>query len=145
MRLRLYALSVLFPPLLALALASCTAPAPVCAPSCAAGYVCHQGTCVTDTGRDAGGSPDLLTGTCVPACGGGSPFCNGTNHCVACRADGDCPLGKICKAGGDGKPVCAPGCTDDSRCRANPDGGAGASCCGGHCVDTDSDVLHCGA
>ncbi len=75
---------------------------------------------------------------CSPACGGLTPKCNASRHCVGCLGDTDCPAGSYCKIAGDSQASCVPGCTDDGRC------GAGEKCCGHACVDPSSDLANCG-
>ncbi len=116
---------------------ACSAPAPVCDPACAAGFTCQDGACVSDgkTPPPDGGAADAAG--CDPACGGATPRCNASRHCVGCTADADCPLGMRCRVVSDAIANCAPGCTGDDRC-------ASGACCDGACVDTTSDPAHCG-
>jgi hypothetical protein len=77
---------------------------------------------------------------CVPGCRspmdcmGGMRCDTTTRMCVGCLADGDCALGTVCRMG-----TCVPGCGPGRGC------GAGATCCGTMCVNTQSDVMNCGA
>jgi Cys-rich repeat protein len=109
-----------------------------CSPECAAGFHCDGGQCVPDTGLPDGGGGDAAKG-CSPACGGLTPFCNGSDHCVGCTTDAQCPTGRYCKIVSDAVATCAIGCTDDTRC-----GGGSAKCCNMQCVDSGSDVRNCG-
>jgi hypothetical protein len=119
-----------------------------CDPACPKGQHCTLGGCVPD---NPGGSADFamsldgsVGGGCDPKCGGATPICNASGHCVACAVDKDCPGGTICRILGPASSACVPGCTDDSRCTA--DGGAGyLKCCGGMCVDARSDGQNCGS
>jgi hypothetical protein len=76
---------------------------------------------------------------CAPKCAGATPYCNGTNHCVGCLGDANCQNGFICKVVSDTQAACVLGCADDSRC------GAGKKCCGGRCVDPNTDAANCGS
>ncbi len=77
---------------------------------------------------------------CVPGCRGpadcsGTSVCDVASHtCVGCTVDADCAIGTVCRAN-----ACVPGCAPGRAC------GAGSTCCGTSCVNTDSDVAHCGA
>jgi hypothetical protein len=88
---------------------------------------------------DLSGAVDLaMPGGCSPKCGGLTPFCNATHHCVTCLQDGDCPLGTYCKIISDAIASCTPGCMSDDRCAP------AQKCCGGRCADPQTDVKNCG-
>ena len=79
---------------------------------------------------------------CAPGCkadpdcqtDGGALRCDPTTHqCALCIADGDCPPGKVCRAG-----TCTDGCTEAHGCDKG-------TCCDGACVDLIANVSHCGA
>src|SRR5689334_7948996 len=87
---------------------------------------------------DFGEGPGDLAGRCAndSDCTGANPRCDpDTSRCVPCLfRDDNCPRGKRCvKAGG--RFTCEPGCKDDADCGAGADGGPGARCCDGTCVD----------
>ncbi len=111
-----------------------------CVPACANGFTCMSGTCVPgdmvdmEMVHDDGGG-----GACNPACGGLTPYCNASGHCVACTMDTQCPNGKFCDIRSDTMAVCAVGCNGDDRC-----GGGNMKCCNKACVDTGSDPNNCG-
>ncbi|MSP62204.1 MAG: hypothetical protein EXR72_18100 [Myxococcales bacterium] len=112
-----------------------------CDPCTMAGTHCDEalGYCVSDA------TADMATTqmSCSPPCAGQAPFCTPAKKCVVCGTDANCPLGTVCKNPGDVASLCAPGCTDDSRCK--PDGGvSGMSCCGNLCLDTSNDPKNCG-
>lgn len=66
---------------------------------------------------------------------GSTPYCEPVSgRCVACLSDTQCPPGNLCMGN-----RCAPGCNPNQRC---PEG---LVCCQGACLDTLSDVTHCGA
>src|SRR5437870_13919752 len=90
---------------------------------------------------DLAGPGDLLEPSCSPPCAGQTPHCSASRTCVACLVDEHCPVGMICKSFG-GTSSCVPGCADDARCAG--DGGMSMKCCGGRCVDTAKEALHCG-
>jgi hypothetical protein len=115
-------------------------------PACAPGFQCDttNGTCVPMGGNpDGGGGPDAAGG-CMPACGGGTPYCNSSQHCVACITDGNCPAGNLCKVVSPLVSSCVPGCNDDNGCRGM-NGKPSLMCCTNRCADTDSDLGNCGA
>ncbi len=77
---------------------------------------------------------------CVPGCRSemdctGSMRCDTASHmCVGCVADGDCAIGTVCRSN-----ACVPGCGPGRGC------GAGSTCCGTACVNTQTDTMNCGA
>lgn len=103
----------------------------------------ETGECVGCTADDdpclEGSYCDVAQQTCVPGClddehCGGALVCDtDTNQCQGCVQDGDCPLGTLCNAG-----TCEPGCTEMHPCQP------GLACCGGDCVDIETDLDHCG-
>jgi len=127
----------------------CTSPgAKVC--DTAAGK-CVQCTKANDTACPATEHCDATTNTCVAGCkndqgckADGDAGTDGAvaarrcdtaaNTCVECLADVDCPAGSLCA----GK-VCSAGCSETKACPV------GQTCCTGACVDTKSNVDHCGA
>jgi len=121
------------------ALVGCSSnPVDTCAPACATGYECQGGACVfVGGGPDGGGDGG---GGCQPACAGLTPYCNGSNHCVGCTMDAQCPSGHYCKVTSNAIASCAIGCMSDDRC-----GGGAMKCCNMTCVDTASDPGNCGA
>lgn len=82
---------------------------------------------------------DESSGVCAPGCDEpadcpGGDVCDETAHmCVDCLADTDCPTGQVCDAA-----ACVAACADDRPCAGD------LACCDGHCVDPQSDALHCG-
>jgi hypothetical protein len=121
-------------------LAGCTTstlPA-TCQPECSAGFHCDNGTCVFDGNNDASVGPDGKSGTCDPACSGGTPHCNASNHCVGCLTDDDCPMGNYCKIAGDTLATCVSGCMTKDHCGGSKD------CCSNQCTDTTTDPRNCG-
>jgi hypothetical protein len=112
-----------------------------CPVACDPGTHCDtaSGTCIPDAMTDASAG-DLagMAGGCAPACGGLTPHCNASNHCVGCIVDGDCPNGELCSVVSDSAASCVSGCNDDSRC------GAGRKCCNKSCVDPVTDAKNCG-
>ncbi len=105
------------------------------APKCASDLECPSGRWCRSDGVCAPGCRD--DGECaVPGGGATGVRCDLEKHvCRGCAIDDECPLGTVCAAGG----VCAPGCTATHPCAEG-----GGACCGGKCVDTTTDVLHCG-
>src|SRR5262245_39677681 len=99
----------------------------------------------TPPGEDADvGPPDLATAAdaaadCSPKCGGLTPHCNATRHCVGCLDDAQCGPGSYCKVVSDAVALCTPGCTKADRCAM------GQKCCAGQCVDPQTDARNCGA
>jgi hypothetical protein len=109
----------------------------VCDPSCATGFHCVDGTCVTDgTGSD-GGSDASIPG-CNPACGGATPVCNDQHHCVGCTSDDQCPMGSYCKVASETQATCVRGCMTAGHCGNNQ------MCCSMQCSDTTNDPRNCG-
>jgi hypothetical protein len=65
-----------------------------------------------------------------------APKCQPTRHqCVQCVGNGDCPIGKQCSPSG----TCADTCTADGGTCADPT----KTCCGGLCVDVNTDIFNC--
>lgn len=65
-----------------------------------------------------------------------APKCEPTRHqCVECVGNGDCPTGKQCSPSG----TCADTCTAGGGTCADPT----KKCCGGLCVDVDTDIFNC--
>lgn len=89
--------------------------------------------------------------TCAPGCkndedcagaavdgGAPLPLCDTTRHqCVQCLQNSDCPVGQLCSASG----ACVDGC-DPAQGRGCA---AGLTCCNKECLDTQTDVMSCGA
>jgi hypothetical protein len=121
-----------------------------CGNACAAGRRCDGGTCVclrsqTPCGRTLPSGPEAC-------CSGGraSTCCSGRcvnidtdpRNCGACGTV--CPSGKVCVGGAcvcpSGSTTCGVGCCP-------PAGGPASNrdCCAGACVDTRTDIAHCGA
>ncbi len=73
-------------------------------------------------------------------CGGQTPYCDTmTGRCAACLPPSTgCGTNEQCVQT-NGNWGCRPGCTDKNQCM-----GVSPDCCGGACVDTDSDPSHCG-
>ena len=85
-------------------------------------YLCAAG-CKDDS--DCSNAPD-----------GGQPqeMVKCDNHkCVDCKADTDCPLGKVCKTG-----TCTDGCSNLQGCPNQ------LACCAMKCVDVTLDYQNCG-
>jgi hypothetical protein len=120
--------------------AGCTTPVTntSCVPACASGFRCDNGSCVVDALDMAAGTGDGGSKGCAPACGGGTPYCNDQNHCVACLTDDNCPMGSYCKTLSESISSCVVGCVNDAHC-------GGKKCCSGGCVDTTSNPGNCGA
>ncbi len=80
-----------------------------------------------------------LTRQCIAGChadaGCAKGKCDAANHeCVGCLASSDCRAEEICAGS-----VCVAGCTAERPC---PEG---LTCCAGGCVDSTTNVDHCGA
>jgi hypothetical protein len=90
-----------------------------------------------ESDTDCGGSTSMCS-ACpnTKACNGAadcqSGFCDGTMHCAACSADGDCGLGKYCKAG-----VCTTQIVTGQACSAANECASGA-CVDGRCCGSAS-------
>ncbi len=129
-----------------------------CTTSCGTGLLACDGTCtnpMTDrnhcgatadcsganTGATCAAGELCVDGACTLSCPAGEIACGGA--CVDpmsdrayCGASGDCAGANAGAACADGE-VCAAG-TCDASC------GSTLSLCGGACVDTNSDPMHCG-
>lgn len=74
--------------------------------------------------------------TCVPGCKNAdscaSGVCGANHDCEQCVADSECAEGRVCSLGS-----CTDKCSDENECSSG-------SCCAEHCVDTTSNVNHCG-
>jgi alpha-tubulin suppressor-like RCC1 family protein len=126
-----------------------------CTPVCAAGYHACAGECLDDTSVASCGTrcspcPDranattaCVTGACTFGCNARYANCDGsaTNGCeaslVSVETCGDCATRcaeptPVCSSSG-GAATCGSGC-----------GGATPTRCGGACVDTATDLAHCG-
>jgi hypothetical protein len=101
---------------------------------------CAANTCPTTTCTDSCGNVftgTKTTGSCAAVCPDG--ICNGSENCVTCWQDCQCPVGRnptnpgYCKATAV-PPVCV--CTPDCFFRVcGDDGCGGPGCgCGGHCT-----------
>src|SRR5262245_38100558 len=101
---------------------------------------CQPAATTPDDGpsSDDAAPPDLAPPGCSPTCGGLTPKCNASRHCVGCPTDEDCNPGTFCKVSSDAVAYCVPGCNADARCRM------GERCCDMRCVDPMSDVRNCG-
>lgn len=118
--------------------------APPCPTPCGAGETCVGGSCRCGTG---------------PACAPGRACCGGAcldvssdrNNCGLCG--NACAGAQVCQAGTCTTDVpCEPGCGPGEtcvggtcRCGAGGRCGPGLRCCTGECVDTTTNVGHCGA
>ncbi|MFZ5471543.1 MAG: hypothetical protein ACOZIN_19125 [Myxococcota bacterium] len=60
--------------------------------------------------------------------------CLADHSCASCTSDGQCAAGKVCQGG-----ACVDACGAQNPC------GGSDSCCALRCVNTQSDVSHCGA
>jgi hypothetical protein len=85
------------------------------------------------TGGSAGGSGG--SGGTGGVLFGGSGGTGGSAG--GCALDTDCPLGSVCAPDG----TCVPGCSASQPCDAI----GVLTCCGGECVDVQTDVTACGA
>ncbi len=112
-----------------------------------------QTSSFTDYGAHDEGASDL-DGGCTPSCGGdatcgSSDGCGGT--CNANCSDGGCTPscgGDAACGSSDGcGGTCNANCVVDGGpgCSACSDGGGATVCCGNSCVDTSSDLNHCGS
>lgn len=63
-----------------------------------------------------------------------SGVCLASQDCLNCRADTECANGGRCGSG-----VCSAPCVSDASCVV------GWSCCDGRCVDSRTELTHCGA
>ncbi|HUB06006.1 MAG TPA: hypothetical protein VMB50_03350 [Myxococcales bacterium] len=133
---------------------------------CPAGLICVQEWCVppscTETNggsycpRDAGGSltvglccgdcidfssDPLNCGNCGWACPAGST-CQDYQCQQSCSASAACPAGYACDNGSYCTPVDCSVSADNEACSLGP--GTFGRCCGGACVDTNSDTGNCG-
>ena len=98
----------------------CSPTANDCVPGCRNDNDCVGVPNEPDAGADGGTSAPLR--------------CNVSTHtCVPCTADMHCPLGQLCMGN-----TCVPGCNAGHVCPS------GLSCCNGGCVDTSTNVGHCG-
>src|SRR5262245_55138466 len=112
--------------------AGCTSdPITSCVPACADNFICQEGMCVPSGNLPNAGADQSMGGSCEPACGGLTPYCNSAKHCVGCTMDAQCPQGKFCKIVSDTQASCALGCMSDDRC-------GGGKCCDGACADISS-------
>ena len=132
----------------------CNVPAD-CAPlSCRTASCTANGTCDYSPNPNAngqacpgqGGPGVCCGGACVECCtnaqcSGAEPFCTG-NQCVQCLNPNDCTSTDPCQeatCSTQGQCGTTPK-ADDSQCPGPGD----AVCCGGECVDRDTDERHCG-
>jgi hypothetical protein len=82
---------------------------------------------------------DGATNTCVRGCTtdrdcSPTTHCDPSRHlCVGCTTDANCAPATVCRSG-----TCVPGCNAMHGC------GAGGTCCGEQCADTDTDANNCG-
>src|SRR5690606_5735751 len=118
--------------------------APPCDPACGAGETCVGSVCQCGTGPACTGGQACCGGTCVDTassttnCGTCGNTCTSGQTCLSgtCTTDAPCPapcgIGETCTAG-----TC--------RCGTGGPCPAGQRCCGGECVDINSNVGHCGA
>ncbi len=134
-----------------------------CGNACGATESCEMGSCAMSTCTPACGVGETCTmGACrcgaSGACSAGQTCCGGgcvdvqTNgrHCGRCGVE--CPAGQSCMMGSCRAPTCTGGCPSGEtcemgmcRCGAGASCGGGQACCGGRCVDTQTDVAHCGS
>ena len=96
-----------------------------------------QCVCVPQCGGKQCG-PDGCDGECQPGCALGT-HCNGQGHCVDCVSDDQCAL-TFCKSATCSNGTCQyTDLPDNSPCLLDN------VCCGGECVDTQTDPDNCNA
>ena len=122
---------------------------------CPDGQVCTMNACVPGCGSQKGcgdaGVCDVEAGLCKVCkadvdCADPTPRCDvNRGLCVPCLPMADnCPMGKVCVQA-NGAYECAQGCKKDDECKAGDGGLVAGACCGGVCVDTAANQMHCGA
>ena len=115
-----------------------------CDPACAPGETCSGGTCQCGTGGHCAAGAACCDDHCIDVE-------SDTNNCGACGMV--CPSGQVCMAGTCTADVpCDPSCNVGESCTGGAchcgSGGpcaAGLRCCGGECVDIQTNVGNCGA
>ena len=114
--------------------------------ACPSGLCLGDGQCVeclASNDRCPSGQYCSDANVCVAGCKGpascASGACGANHDCQSCIGDEECAAGRVCGAG-----QCASACSAADE-GTNQGCGSGLTCCGLHCLDTVSEVRHCGS